>query len=1271
MNEKELDKSLNKTVKPGTEQIALNTAQTQANQLLTEQTMNLQAERQVMTSNSERDVELRGAIELGAMNEAQLQPQPQVQLPPQAAGLRPETQQLLAKYGVNPNITESAKTMSNSSQTRTANSKMQVIPNNKQGGETRVTNTTNITNITNNNSRVETNVDMPKQPAVLPPSRSSRLTPVAVGAVAGMAAMASHNKFKTFLNNLFAKRDHERQLQEREFRRRDWSIQRMSRKVLERMNSISEKFANKMNPEKIGSTFTSQIKLFLSMAGLTLLPKVWPSIISGINKVGEVLTEVKNTFNSTEGGFFTKLTSAFISGTSTLAGNIVGALQGVGDVIGTTLAKIISGKDWDPQNPVTLADAIGNKIVDLFKGEGAHKFESFGEMIGTYFNNSWEKMKEFLQVAIDDRADAIKTVWNKDRDGWDLSPENILKTLIEVLGAAIGGHKALAGMKLSETQNKGKEKVAAGQLDMWGRIDSDKNGSASTVWGRTVYEANQTETTGATGIYEGLNLLSRAGQNKDFHGKTIEFNSKDIDRLVNKLKYSVEDKDEYINRVNSTISQAITDGIISVRKNRRSKDVYYTIDMKYMPQLVGVLTGNPIGYFLDPDKYSDYIDPILNDHLRKIQSSSSRSDLSVSLDEALRKNDPKMKSEFNEYQDAIETQKWWSDQYDIALKRAADATGFTDVKERFEDAAEKTEKKLEGPKGKYEAAKEGVRSTITKSSVVNEDGSLNWDKAGDVAMKGAKDTWDFLAGKAGEAKTTVGKVVDQALYGADTGNNPKYEYNNHATQGTKWRDSGSMNLPKDVVGDNKITEEFLNTPPTPEESGNLATNWTKDSWSKLSWEDKWSYKMHGMPYESYLSQSYNVDLLDNESTPIEKRREIIIRWLQNALGLNENQAIGVTAVMESESNLDPKIYNQWALNVAKAAYPDSGLCQWQGRDRVVNGFHKWYDSTYGDRNGRKDVAEFPAKVQLEYLAYELSHGRKNLLNRLRNASGFSEAADLFFRGYENGSASESGGSLATVDQINNAYANVGWAKSLQGTGVTPHMHMSKGRQQKALGIYQLLKGGEISEADKNYLASINLSKAKADTSGALSFTNLSTLSSNRSISSGNLSKGRFDIYNNIDYEALNSKEEGMAAIINSLGNLAGGFFEGVDFDSDLKFLSEEGNLIDEDGKRIKVTQTPSIEVESTKVENSSPVIDLKAQDAKVNPISFTPISPEQIANDVEANEDEQVKDETPIPSILDNSSVIDDHSTTVVNYNAIVDYANASFTEIKGRKLSL
>lgn len=210
----------------------------------------------------------------------------------------------MAQYGVNPTITESSRKSNSVSQSRSSNTRSQTIPN-QQGGQTRITNTTNITNITNNTTTNDTDIKGNF-------GNSPQVTPAPI--LAPVRSDDNTGKFRTYLSNLFSKRDQERKLQEREFRKREWSLKRMNEKVLQRMESISNTFAKKMNPENIGRTFGGQLKTILAMAGLLILPKVWPSIKSGINSIGEFLGEIKESFTSTKGGFFDKLTASLSTG---------------------------------------------------------------------------------------------------------------------------------------------------------------------------------------------------------------------------------------------------------------------------------------------------------------------------------------------------------------------------------------------------------------------------------------------------------------------------------------------------------------------------------------------------------------------------------------------------------------------------------------------------------------------------------------------------------------------------------------------------------------------------------------------------------------------------------------------------------------------------------------------------------------------------------------------------------------------------------------------
>lgn len=1299
MNEKELEKSLNKDVKPGTEQIALNTAQTQANQLLTEQSMNLQAERQVMTSNSERDVELRGAVELGAMNAAQPQQVQQVSLPPQAAGLRPETQELLAKYGVNPTITESARTTSNSSQTKAANSKMQVVPNQATGGDTRVTNTTNITNITNNNSKVETNVDMPKQPAILPQAQPARLAPIAAGAGAGMAVMAANNKFKTFLDNLFAKRDHERQLQEREFRRRDWSIQRMSRKVMERMNSISEKFASKMNPEKVGSTFMSQIKLFLSMVGLTLLPKVWPAIIKGIDGISGFLSDIKTAWTSEDGGFMKKLGAVgstiaekVVSGVMSVGGTIVGSLEGIATKIADRLTDVLAGADYDEAEKKAkgLIGILGDKLVNFFGGN--HKEITFPQMLKSYFSTLAKDIKNIFDVMAEDRATAIKSVWERDKDkgilkgGSLTSITRLLNNLPALLAAAIGGHRGLQNNSMYNAQQKSKEELFSGGMEdgthyskFTGRI---KNSEGAKFMATNLANVHSNENSNSVLHAEGIKKLYEFSKRTN---NSISIDKVALEKIINKVSKSEDDKKRLTEEIDHAIDKklitAVSEQGISTKFVTSTKTdkvieptgrITYTITKDAVPTFLSLLSGQSDGVTFklnDGEELSDLMEKN-KAHLENLIYDNYKNYV-INIDKQFMNKDWVTKSSLNNYGylDAMETADQYSEQLDKAFGKFVDDTGV----EWFYD--EKIKKWIPsiGP------TREQLNTFHLNRDVARAYTYNNAENLPKIAYNTIKDKVTDVAngltgaaGKAGNAiSNAVNYVANESEIGAVAANNVAAgQTNSPLTNGTNTASNTGWGNWGYTSGNQESNANPSVQLPSPDTSGGSGKAYDIPRLEDGSIDYiKWA-QMEGAGYmqvdsqekakawiENKIQENNKVEsdllLLDNPNTSIEKRRDIIIKWAQKNLGLNEEQAIGITAVMECESNLDPKALNQ--ENVRKGAkYPDSGLCQWQGVDRVENGFLKWYDEIgskyYGPRKSTDMHAmQFPAAIQLDYLRYELETGRRNLLSKLQSASGFSEAADLFFRGYENGSADlRSGGKIASAEAINRDFSKTEWAKRLP-SSVTPHMHMSKGRQEKALGIYALRKGGEIPKDDLNYLASINMSGARANLSGAIKFSNQDMLAQNvQSINdvqstSNTLASGLSNVFEFLDSLLFGESEDEVAQSIPS--------------STDSSDTSTSMTMSSMTNAKLSVTQ-PTMSIPEAKIEHSEVVP------------QFTPKTEIAKALEVDSSNKDKTEENQVAPSTTyqDNSSHMADNSSVVNNYNIVSDHALQSFT-VHGRNL--
>lgn len=576
MDEKELDKKLRENVEPGTESLAINEAQTQANQLLTERRMNLESEKSMASQEGIHDTELRGAIELGVMNNSRSQ---QVQaLPPQSAGLRPETQQLLAQYGVNPTITESSRKSNNVSQSRSSSTRSQSIPN-QQGGQTRITNTTNITNITNNTTTNDTDIkgNFGNTPQVTP-------API----LAPVRSEDNTGKFKAYLNNLFAKRDQERQLQEREFRKREWSLKRMNEKVLQRMERISNTFAKKMNPENIGRTFGGQLKTILAMAGLLILPKIWPSIKNGINSIGEFLGDLKMSFTSTNGGFFDKMGSVMsvvgekiVNGLFNVAGHIVGAIKGAAPAISQKLAQMIMGDKWE--SGMGLPDALSDKLKEWIGGTEA-KAKSLAEVIGDKFDEIKDRFIEYIDSILEDRKYAVeKAMGNVSK--WDVFDlPDLVKKLITVVGAAIGGSEYLANNEFSKANSEANERISKGinSEDRNWLGDIDTSSGAEKMMSNMASSSRSSSISGASDITQGIKQLYEYSRSSD--DGSIKVTSKDVSDIIRRTS---RDEDDFNDRW-SAIQSAIRSGIIKVvPDDKLGRKLLIT--KEYVPTFLGII----------------------------------------------------------------------------------------------------------------------------------------------------------------------------------------------------------------------------------------------------------------------------------------------------------------------------------------------------------------------------------------------------------------------------------------------------------------------------------------------------------------------------------------------------------------------------------------------------------------------------------------------------------------------------------------------------------
>lgn len=149
-------------------------------------------------------------------------------------------------------------------------------------------------------------------------------------------------------------------------------------------------------------------------------------------------------------------------------------------------------------------------------------------------------------------------------------------------------------------------------------------------------------------------------------------------------------------------------------------------------------------------------------------------------------------------------------------------------------------------------------------------------------------------------------------------------------------------------------------------------------------------------------------------------------------GLTPEQASGFAGNFLSESDLNPAAINQAEKRKGYKGY-GRGIAQWSN-ERVQQ---------FRDYIG-KNVEDASLDEQLNFVWHELEQ-RPELMRQLSSAKTAEEAADLIYRGYENGGTS----ALATPQQLTEIYGRA-WSK----LGYRPYDYSKEVsvRQKKALQV---------------------------------------------------------------------------------------------------------------------------------------------------------------------------------------------------------------------------
>lgn len=213
----------------------------------------------------------------------------------QVGAMNPQTQALLAQYGINGVAPQPGKTTSTNKTTQS-------------GGNVKIENNTT----TNNDIKI-----------VNPPSQ---------GGDGGNQA-----KFQTWLSNSFAKQNQEYEVQRRAFARRDRDLEKQSNKMMRELEKSTSTLGEKLNPKTWAAANGDQTKKVLGILLLTLAPTL-------IKPITDKLNDIFGFFNG-EGGDdndskFEKKIKKILGFTQDDYDKKKGIGEKIGEIIGDKISRI-------------------------------------------------------------------------------------------------------------------------------------------------------------------------------------------------------------------------------------------------------------------------------------------------------------------------------------------------------------------------------------------------------------------------------------------------------------------------------------------------------------------------------------------------------------------------------------------------------------------------------------------------------------------------------------------------------------------------------------------------------------------------------------------------------------------------------------------------------------------------------------------------------------------------------------------------------------------
>lgn len=252
----------------------------------------------------------------------------------QVGAMNPQTQAILAQYGITGAPAMPGKTTSTSKTTQS-------------GGNVKIENNTT----TNNDIKI-----------------------VNPGSGGGNNGAGNQAKFQTWLSNAFAKQGQEYEVQRRAFARRDRDLEKQSNKMMRALEKSTKGLSEKLNPENWQKVTGNQTKTFMTVLLLSLAPILVDPIVKGISGLGD---RIKSALGIEKN-------QTMLGGITELISNQLSIWQEKSEVKFRERAKLV--KELEPPkkgnlitNPSGWMSYLSNCLTTLFGGVSGAKQVAYKE----------------------------------------------------------------------------------------------------------------------------------------------------------------------------------------------------------------------------------------------------------------------------------------------------------------------------------------------------------------------------------------------------------------------------------------------------------------------------------------------------------------------------------------------------------------------------------------------------------------------------------------------------------------------------------------------------------------------------------------------------------------------------------------------------------------------------------------------------------------------------------------------------------------------------